>query len=250
MVIFTLLIVFKYKTDILYGSDKDLEYSYNWSNNLLNYPTKIITDINDEEITLNNFKKELFNLPDNISKLIVYYSGHGINDSILLPDNNLLSFEDFKKYLLSKLHIYTEIFMILDCCNATGLNLPYKLEDNNFRLQKNSLYCITNPFLLITSSVLNENAISTKEDGSGFSKILFKKLTDFSLLNTVSNNNNRNLNRLKKEISSEIKKIYKGYYQTISIYSSYKIDPILWMWIGRKTDISINYDLNSIIIRK
>lgn len=202
-------------------------------------------------------------IPDN--KLIIYYSGHGIKDSMVMPDRTLLSFVNFRDNILQILNPYIEIFWVLDCCNPNGLHLPYKLEGNTFILSPSKIECISQPILLITSSEANEKSIATKA-GSVFSRHLFRLLT---LLNSddktvtlslkpsgryrlnIPTYKNRNLRRLIGNLASSIRKMHTGYAQTVSVYSSYFIDPILWMWIGscKLYDIVTDLSLSSLIIR-
>lgn len=194
-------------------------------------------------------------IPDN--KLVIYYSGHGVKDSMVMPDRTLLPFIDFRHNILNILNISVEIFWILDCCNPNGLHLPYKLERNSFTLSSSKIECASQPILLITSSETNEKSIATKL-GSIFSRHLFRLLT--ILNNTdqppkktiiIPTHKNRNLRRLIGNLGSSIRKMHTGYEQTVSIYSSYVIDPILWMWIGsnKNSDIVSDFSLSTLIIR-
>ena len=174
------------------------------------------------------------------NKLVIYYTGHGVTDCIVVPDTSHLLLTDFRDCVVNGLNPSVEIFWILDCCNPNGLYLPYKLENNTFILSSSKIEFMSNPILLITSARDNEKSISTKL-GSVFSQHLFRILT---LLNKSHEFNidsehiliptfkNRNLRRLIGNLSSSIRKMKTGYDQTVSIYSSYIIDPILWLWIG------------------
>jgi hypothetical protein len=193
------------------------------------------------------------------NKLFIYYSGHGVKDCMVMPDRTLLPFIDFRDNILNVIDSYVEIFWILDCCNPNGLHLPYKLNGNSFVLSSSKIECVSQPILLITSSEVNEKSIATKS-GSVFSRHLFRLLT---LLNTddqpiikrksviIPTHKNRNLRRLIGNLSSSIRKMHTGYAQTVSVYSSYVIDPILWMWIGspKNYDIVIDLSLSTLIIR-
>ena len=190
-------------------------------------------------------------IPDN--KLILYYSGHGIKDSIVMPDRNLLSFIKFRDCVVNSLPSYTEIFWILDCCNPKILNLPYKLEGNSFVLSSEKIECVSQPILLITSSNSGEKSIATKV-GSLFSRYLFQILTilnntdDPIIKVTIPIHKNRNLRRLIGNLASSIRKMHTGYSQTVSIYSSYVLDPVLWLWIGSYKDYDIVTDLSLSIL--
>lgn len=293
-----LLIAFEYTFNSLTGAIVDLYHAYKWcksfdcnihvltdisnikdAHNLQNVVERKIADpeligfyykipsktiVTNRSTLLNKIINILqVGIPDN--KLIIYYSGHGVKDSMVMPDRTLLPFVDFRDNILQILHPYIEIFWILDCCNPNGLHLPYKLEGNTFVLSPSKIECISQPILLITSSEANEKSIATRA-GSVFSRHLFLLLT---LLNnedkpiTVSlkpsgryrlnipTYKNRNLRRLIGNLASSIRKMHTGYAQTVSMYCSYFSDPILWMWIGsRKTyDIVTDISLSSLIIR-
>lgn len=283
-----ILIAFEYKS--LPGAIVDLYNVYKWCEKFT-HDIQVVTDIKENkhhkvfnnidvsDENLYSFYDRIQNLtvvknaddllsfikyikvPDN--KLILYYSGHGVKNEdcfLVLPDQSLISFDMFKQKILSNLHIQCEIFCILDCCNPNGMNLPFKLNNNEFNLSKKNIQPITQLMLLITSSEEDEKSIATFK-GSIFTQQLFK------LLNEIDENyipervhkriyipskNNRNLNRLLERLTSRICKIDTGYKQTVSVYCSYNIPPVLWMWIGSKKDYDLIIDSthNMFMIRK
>lgn len=282
-----ILIGFEYKFNILPGAIIDLYHSYKWCQSF-NCNIHVLTDIKtirdpdnlhyaikqeiadtdlydfydniNPIIISNNLLDEIVNIlklgiPDN--KLILYYSGHGIKDSMIMPDRSLLPFIKFRDGILNYLSPYVEIFWILDCCNPNGLNIPYKLDGNSFVLSSTKIECVSQPILLITSSESTEKSIAT-QFGSLFSRHLFQILTlmnDESInkkkILTIPIHKNRNLRRLIGNLASSIRKMNTGYSQTVSIYSSYVIDPVLWLWIGSKKDYDIvtDFSLSILIIR-
>jgi len=287
-----ILIGFEYTFNSLTGAIIDLYHAYKWCESF-NCDIQVLTDIllvkNTDNLHMAINKKivdsdiltfydrinskiiihnryDLLNSIIGISemgirdnKLFIYYSGHGVKDSMVMPDRTLLPFIDFRENILNRLDSYIEIFWVLDCCNPNGLHLPFKLNGNTFVLSSSKIECVSQPILLITSSEANEKSIATKL-GSIFSRHLFRILT---LLNNddkviirkknimIPTNKNRNLRRLIGNLTSSIRKMHTGYDQTVSIYSSYIIDPILWMWIGSKKtyDIVIDFTLSTLIIR-
>lgn len=194
-------------------------------------------------------------IPDN--KLVIYYSGHGVKDSMVMPDKSLFPFVDFRDAILDLLPPYVEIFWILDCCNPNGLHLPYKLNNNRFTLSESKIQCVSQPILLITSSDPNEKSIATKF-GSIFTRHLFRILNQLNLEIPIRKRvsipiqKNRNLRRLIGNLGSSIRKMDTGYAQTVSIYSSYIMDPLLWMWIGSSpsADIVTDMTLTTLIFRQ
>lgn len=282
----SIIIGFEYIINKLPGSYIDIYNAYNWCNSF-NCDNYIITDtdydknkpnivsgIKNNNLDINihsidTYPKIIINNSDDLcsniktilnygvsdNKLIIYYSGHGVNNNMLMPNNTYLSFNDFKNVILSNTNSSVEIFLILDCCNPNGLSLPYKLDDNYFKLVNdpnklfNNIDFISHSILLITSANENEKSLATIY-GSVFSKILFEILinmnTDYPLTFIdnrilINKNNNRNLRRLIGNIRSSIRKLHTGFSQSVSVYSSFIIDPLLWMWIGSNRD----YDIKS-----
>jgi hypothetical protein len=191
-------------------------------------------------------------VPDN--KLVVYYSGHGVKESMVMPDKSLLPFIDFRDNVLNSVPLQVEIFWILDCCNPNGMHLPFKLENNAFVLSPTKIECALNPILLITSSEIHEKSIATSL-GSLFSRYLFRILRQLNEDHTsaiIPNRTNRNLRRLVGSLVGSIRGAHSGYAQTVSMYSSYITDPVLWMWIGsnKDYDIAIDMSLSTLVVRK
>lgn len=182
-------------------------------------------------------------------RLIIYYSGHGIKDSLVLPDRKLLSFVTLRDAILKQLSSTTEIFWVLDCCNPTGLCLPFMLEGNNFVLSPTRISCVIQPILLIISANAQEKSVSS-DTGSLFTRYLFRILHGLNNGPTIASRN-RNLRRLLGNLASSIRRMHTGYTQTVSIYSSYIMDPILWLWIGSEDNEEVVSDmsLSTLVIR-
>ena len=282
-----LLIGFEYHINHLPGAIIDLYHAYSWcqtftsnifvltdisSNKRTEELNRIVTrkiadvslvtfyDMIPHKLLVNNLrslqenvKRVLNNLTDN--KLIIYYSGHGVKDSLILPDQTLLSFIIFRDLILDLLQPYVEIFWIMDCCNPNGLHLPYKLQNNSFVLSSSKIECVSQPIILITSADSHEKSAATRS-GSIFSHQLFLYLQKMNESPTIVIKNNkvliptqfnRNLTRLTNNLATLIRKLDTGYVQTVSIYSSYLMDPILWLWIGsiRSSDVVLDMSLST-----
>ncbi len=252
------LIGFKYSVDTLYSSVKDLENAYIWCKTY-QYQIKIFSDLSsicDIETTYVRTGDSLIEhvceyLKQGIvdKKLMIYYTGHGIKQSMVMPDKLLLSFAKFRDSVLSVINSDIEIFWILDCCNPNGLYLPFKLGKRGFDLSKLEFKCVPNPILLITSSEETEKSIATKNE-SLFTKYLFPLLSSLNdnrikEINgkIISLPHNRNIKRIIDNLNNSIQKSYSGYNQTVSVYSSYQIDPIMWFWIGSNKNYEIITDL-------
>jgi hypothetical protein len=59
---------------------------------------------------------------------------------------------------------------------------------------------------------------------------------------------NRNIRRLIGNLGSSIRKMHTGYAQTVSVYSSYITDPILWLWIGTQKSYDVVHDITLSIL--
>ena len=287
----SILIGFEYTNDKLPGTLIDLYHCHKWCKsfecdiNILTdikeIDTKLLHKAIDDElanksllkfyniinpiIIYDNLIDELVKILKNEivdKKLIIYYSGHGVlYDDLVMPDGSLLSTKKLKNIILENVPISTEIFFIFDCCNPDGMRLPFKLNNNSFILSTTDLKLVDfveHKILLITSSANHQKSVATQL-GSLFTRYLFKILIDMNNYNEsyiekddIPLSINRNLQRLTSNLSCHIRKLHTGYQQNISIYSSYIIDPVLWIWLGNQNnhDITNDYTLENIIIKK
>ena len=251
-----ILFAFEYKINHLPGAIIDLYHAHKWCQSFTSN-IFVVTDITSLRIAIRDILTNIVNF-DN--KLIIYYTGHGVKDSLIMPDQSLFSFVMFRDSILNLLAPYVELFIILDCCHPLGLHLPYKLVDNRFVLASSKIECVSQPIILITSSDSHEKSTSTR-DGSIFTRRLFHMLSVMNKAYTIvcknnkiflSAHQNRNLTRLSNSLATFIRKLDTGYAQTVSVYSSYVIDPVLWLWIGaiHKRDVVLDMSLSTFIIRE
>lgn len=263
-----IIIAFGYKANKLSGALIDLFNAYIWFKKY-NYNITIITDITtDIDVKVKNYivnsdeakrdilffyehvKKSSYKCDNvenlcnilriackNKDKLVIYYSGHGISENMLLPSSELLPFEKFRDIVLEVTNEFTEILWILDCCNPNGMHLPFRLNSEGFfHMSKSKISFITQPMLLITSAEQKEKSVSDQY-GSFFTRYIFQEL-----------DNTRNLLSIISNVSKKISEQYTGYSQTVSIYSSY-IFTQMFFWINHKTDIVYDISEKVIVIR-
>jgi hypothetical protein len=258
------LIVFKYKKNILHGSLIDLYLTYHHAlkitdENLIDIITDIddisfeslrnsITEkiINPQDYEMENFLKKLSNVKtkndillndSNIyDKIVIYFSGHCENGNLLLPNQDEYSFSKFKSDVLKISSPDAKIFCILDCCEPPDFNLQYKFEDNIFVLNSKYDY-ISQTFLLITSSDENQKS-NMKMSGSIFTKYLFQLLSK------------REFKKIKKEVNDKIRNENHDLEQHMNIYCSKNIFPILWNWLLFKQNYEIIFEYSNIIIKR
>jgi hypothetical protein len=134
---------------------------------------------------------------------IIYYTGHGVKDHILLPDNTLYSALELRHRIMnigvvqspqsrtqttrvsiddvSQVHsaknglnsIGSSIFIIFDCCNPHGLYLPFEMNRSSFLYDFVGTSFTLPEIILITSSESNRQS-QAKKGYSMFTKELFE----------------------------------------------------------------------------
>lgn len=124
----------------------------------------------------NNFQSYISNLPN---YAFIYYSGHSKNENLILPNNALISLDFFRDMLKSE-----ETFLVMDCCEG-GINLPFILHENLFRLEYDTSF-IKSEMICISSSLDNEKSI-TSRTGSLFTRYLFEEISNPCLYNISKN---------------------------------------------------------------
>lgn len=195
-------------------------------------------------------------------KLFVYYSGHGVPDAIVLPNQERYSILEFRDLVLSICQDNTDIFWIMDCCNPNGMYLPFKLNNKRFRLSaseddiKSMISAVSNKILLITSSSEEQKSVATAF-GSLFTRFLFDTLGNLTVRDDkpgiypklAGRPRNRNLVTIIRFIEYKVKAVAQEYPQTVNVYTTQISPTVLWSWIGtHDTDITIDYELNALTV--
>lgn len=271
--VLVILIVFEYKINRLYGSIFDLYTTYQHFKKL-NYKIKIITDIIDNyidceigsiqkyfgnemidemffdellknkrniKINNNNFISILEDYIDPFcEKNLVYYSGHGKNGKMILPDNKKIAFQYFLDSFNLKLKQRSQLFFIFDCCESGNLLLPFEIKNNIFHLKNENYYY--HYIFLITSSYLGNSFSIATQYGSLFTKLFFKEKNNYDI--------DSNIQLIKKETTKKLYELKNNDLElNVSVYSSYIFFPIFWTWVFEsKYYITPDYSLNKITI--
>ncbi len=201
---------------------------------------------------LNGFLEQIKTFLKNKTRIIIYYSGHGYKNEMILPkisleisfiyeedlrvrDRKSLLFESFKEYILNYTVPDSQILVIMDCCSGNGINLPFKLSKNgiyhinNTNIPKQNIVCIS-------SSSSDQSSIYNIEKGSIFTIELLKSL------------------RLKYKYhdlvqSIGIKKL-NHFYQSVNVYASFPNLKYIWNWVIYPSDDVIYIKDKMIIIEK
>lgn len=157
-----IIIGFGYSDDKIPSTLFDLYQIYNKFSHM-GYDCEILTDINDfrynrnvyESISFKKVDREMLTFISNLKRnppyynyifnkkglidklksikkrdiVIIYYTGHGNSKGIKIPSGEIFSFEQFKTLLINTSK--QEIYIIIDCCHASGMKLNYRLEKND-----------------------------------------------------------------------------------------------------------------------
>ena len=172
-------------------------------------------------------------------QLFFYFTGHGKNEQFILPDSDHLSMNVLREILCNSVHKNGDIFLIIDCCNVNGFNLPYQLIkkdiDYIYKLSKPPHF-VTQRIICISSSLSTETSGMTKY-GSIFSTFCFD----------LFKHHQRSLPKLLHSLNDHCSKIYREYnksssVQTSTIFSSYPNLFSVWSWLYHDHNIDISYD--------
>lgn len=208
---------------------------YDFVNYINNHAYKI-SNANEFKTTIETVLKKA----SKSSKLLIYYSGHGRESNILLPDHDMISYFTFRNLCTMYTPNTTSIMFIMDCCNINGMNLPYKLTDTQFKLNQSGVVHFTDRnILLITSSGDQELSMSNKY-GSVFTRLLIPELM---LQQKKPSTITYLIDKLSEDIinATMIK-------QTVSAYASYAIPDIVPFWFLGKADVHLHLFHDLIII--
>lgn len=161
------------------------------------------------------------------NKMLMYFSGHGMNGKIALPGTpQSISSTEFKQIVEQ---MADELFVIFDCCYPPMLDLPYRVDDTSKKYHGTMTSQIAK-ITLLTSCTSYQKASSTI-DGSVFTQRLCENLT---LLHSDSRRHNC-LNLYKLTSDMQLNE------QTPQILSTYEGVPLLPSWLGPYPNIAIVY---------
>ena len=162
------------------------------------------------------------------SKLLVYYTGHGLgNDNLRLPSGQLLPTSRMIDMILDRCRSNAKICFIFDCCSLGSAKLPYQLVGGEFRRINGTFR--KQEVMMVASSLHSQIAVANHEY-SFFTKSLFDYLSSGNLSTElmairVQSKLNGCLNNL------DIK-------QTLQVFGSRPFIPVMWTWLVRSVDIS------------
>jgi hypothetical protein len=100
------------------------------------------------------------------TRVLVYFSGHGKNGAIRLPDGSFFPLERVTHHTSPR----TEVVVVADCCNASTLDLPFVYSDERWSRVLPPSSRDTKRILSFTSSQHNESSY-TSVHGSRFTEL-------------------------------------------------------------------------------
>lgn len=157
-----------------------------------------------------------------MTKIAIYYTGHGLKDSLVLPTSgDRLPISRFRRLIVDQVGSI-EIIIIFDCCQSSSFNLPfrYHYQPINDRLR----YTVSGPqpsfckqkITVIASTLSDEQALANKR-GSYFT----------FALSTVLANGTLGLFDLCKDLYN----FSATHNQLLTIYTSFPNIKHLWSWM-------------------
>jgi hypothetical protein len=257
-----ILIGFRYVLDVIPGVVIDLYHAYRFCQ-ARGYNIVIITDMEklyppphiSKVIAAGNVDEEILHFDPPVTQVsngadllmairsvsrddqcFIYYTGHGVVDYLVMPDHTHLGVKIFRDAILPS---FNRIFWVMDCCNPNGLGLPYSLDQGRFRLRTGTDF-VGPMILLITASHETEKAIIT-ESGSLFTRFLFRLLPKMTALPALIEEISKNIKRVQDH-AVRIHGIHTKHPQTVSVYSSYAMPPVMWSWVLSGSNIVVDYD--------
>lgn len=175
-------------------------------------------------------------------RAIVYYSGHGTEDSCIeFPDGEVMTYIDYRNVIVNKFSPECEILMIVDCCSAGNFGFPFTLTGNRFRINEKNLRksAVGRNVICITSTQPDQESIANKKY-SFFTKYLFTSLLSIESFES----------RLDKLKSLVEERLLIRTFQHVGIHSSYNRMPIIWNWLHNKPNVEYKILGSFIVIKR
>lgn len=170
----------------------------------------------------------------NSHTLKTYHLNHQSQPS---NDNTKLSLIDFRTIITTSVLSSGQIFIVMDCCNSNGLDLPFHLNNDVYRLTPKKNHTFFQQKIICFSSTMSDEHSITTRDGSIFTRSLFLTLRD-------------NFRKISDIIGKVGPICSNQFAQTTTIHSSYPNTKYIWEWIFSPSicNVYFDYDNNVIIV--
>lgn len=143
----------------------------------MGYEASLVSDITDEEkirsiIDIEDSREGI----EDGREIFIFYSGHADElSSLLLPNDEMLTTDEFHDIIRASLGVRDKLFITFDCCHGNGFNLPFYLDMNVYKyIPGNSLW-FKPEIVCFSSSTPNVSSVATRL-GSDATRVLCESL--------------------------------------------------------------------------
>lgn len=109
---------------------------------------------------------------------VMFYTGHGIKDRLMLPNNEFFPLEEMRDIVCAGNPNPTKLTFLLDCCHPNGMGLPYCIFpfDKDYKDNSTRPWECPHNVQCFVSSAINEKSVTSK-CGSVYTQSLFDNIT-------------------------------------------------------------------------
>ena len=157
----------------------------------------------------------IFDRIKNWTQVLIYYTGHGVDNAIILPSLDKLPIQLLRDSIVERCDLHAQICWIMDCCSPSHLYLPYQLTMQTRYKIKDLTYIPTQNIICFGGADQKSAQSIMTRNGSVFSNKLLE----------LFKNNRTYIPYIHKILQSDKIANYKFH---IGIYSSHP--DIYWMW--------------------
>jgi len=159
--------------------------------------------------------------------LLVYYSGHGVREELILPDQTTYPWLSVRRAIEAS--VCLDVIFLLDCCHPSSLSLPflYQIQGDRFFVDETGLHT-RKKILLITSAQQDELSLSSA-NGSLFTRCLISILKKTKEILPYRD--------LLARLCTNIMETGCGHSQGVAIYASTQPVPVVSPWLLGLTDV-------------
>jgi hypothetical protein len=194
---------------------------------------------------ISNLVSRIMDFASHADNILFYFTGHGKNRSLQLPQGDSLTFDRLFSTLFWRSTQEHQILVVLDCCHNDSIHMPFMLEGERFKLRSvtstNEKEEKRNYFrgeILCLVSSLSSQKSYTSSQGSVFTQVLSKCLA----------NKTRKCSKIVSAINDQSKKMgteARAYSSSPCLYR-------LWPWVFRRSslDFFLDFDNNVVRIRR
>jgi hypothetical protein len=194
---------------------------------------------------VSNLVSKIMDCAKRADNVLFYFTGHGKDRSLQLPQGNSLTFDRLFSTLFWNSTQEHQIFVVLDCCHNDNIHMPFVLEEERFKLRPVTSYTeneekrnyFQGDILCLVSSLSSQKSY-TSPQGSVFTQVLSKCLA----------NKEQKCSSIVSAINAQSKKMGTE----ARVYSSSPCLYRLWPWVFRRSslDFFLDFDNNVVRIRR